>query len=231
MYIEALGSLIKPIENRSGMIINSPFKYLGSKKRLMIAGYNPGDVPDDNKTTINEDWLRHTNDESFNALHDESWGKYLPGYHPIQIFYKKLIDNTDLTEMDILYTNVFFQRSQGIPDLVVDSIIEKQCKKVFLLNLEIHKPDAICFLGDDAQEYVSKEWASVSLACGEINYPWSDVEGSKEYTIKFYRMEFGDTSINVFSVPHQSKFRIGSNPQYWKRRLEAILIALNRSLN
>ena len=60
---------------------------------------------------------------------------------------------------------------------------------------------------------------------------WSDVEGSKEYTIKFYRMEFGDTSINVFSVPHQSTFRIGSNPQYWKRRLEAILIALNRSLN
>jgi hypothetical protein len=37
------------------------FEYLASKKKLMIVGYNPGNVPEDNKNTIDEDWVKDIN--------------------------------------------------------------------------------------------------------------------------------------------------------------------------
>ena len=93
LYLQELNGLIRPLQSRSGMVINSPFKYLASKKKLMIVGYNPGGVPDTNETTIAEDWMRHTSDENFNAL-TESWGQHqalIAGSHPIQKFYQAII--------------------------------------------------------------------------------------------------------------------------------------------
>ena len=223
-YLNRMSDLINPLLNRSGMIINSPFEYLATKKRLMIVGFNPGGVPNHNETTIEEDWSRHISDESFNAL-KESWGQdkiLIPGNHPIQIFYQKLIDNTDLAEEDILYTNLYWQRSKSVSDLRIDSILEKQCKEGFLLNLETHQPESICFLGHQTHDHISKEWASVSLACGEINYPWGNSQ-----VIKFHRMKFENFRVGTFSVPHPSRFGIGDN----QNRLDSILKALNRCLD
>ena len=220
-YLNRMSDLINPLLNRSGMIINSPFEYLAKKKKLMIVGYNPGNVPDINKTTINEDWLRHTNDESFNPLH-ESWGHYLPGCHPIQIFYQRLIDNTDLNETDILYTNLYWERSNGIEDLEIDPILEKQCKKAFFLNLETHQPECICFIGHSTEEIVSKEWAASSFRDGQPDdYPWGNQK------IKFQKIRFPENTIRTFSIPHQSRFGIG----YHDKRLESVLKALYRCLN
>ena len=220
-YLRKMSVLINPLLNRSGMIIDSPFEYLATKKKLMIVGYNPGNVPDNNKTTIDEDWLRHINNEDFNAL-NESWGSYLPGDHPIQIFYQRLIDNTHLTEADVLYTNLYWERSNGIKDLEIDPILEKQCKDGFFLNIKTHQPECICFIGHSTQESVSKEWASVSLGCGEINYPWGDSQ-----VIKFHRMKFNNHRVATFSIPHQSRFGIG----YDQERLESVTNALDRCLN
>ena len=223
-YLNRMSDLINPLLNRSGMIIDSPFEYLATKKRLMIVGFNPGGVPDHNETTIEEDWMRHTSDESFNAL-KESWGQdkiLIPGNHPIQIFYQKLIDNTDLTEEDILYTNLYWQRSKSVSDLRIDSILEKQCKEGFLLNLETHQPECICFIGHSTEEIVSKEWAASSFRDGQPDdYPWGNQK------IKFQKIRFPENTIRTFSIPHQSRFGIG----YHDKRLESVLKALYRCLN
>lgn len=221
-YLETFNELIRPIQSRSGMVINSPFQYLAKKKKLMIVGYNPGGVPDANETTIQEDWIRHTSDESFNAL-TESWGQHqslMAGSHPIQRLYQAIIDSTDLKEGDILYTNMYWQRSKSITDLKIDRILEKQCKKGFLLNLVIHQPESICFLGHKTYDQIVKDWSEVSFPCGAIDYPWGETQ-----SIKLYRMKFLDFRVKAFSIPHPSRFGIGNDPD----RLDAILQALDSS--
>ena len=221
-YLETFNELIRPLQSRSGMVINSPFKYLASKKKLMIVGYNPGGVPDTNETTIAEDWMRHTSDENFNAL-TESWGQHqtlIAGSHPIQRFYQAIIDSSDLTEEDILYTNMYWQRSKSIADLTIDPILEEQCKEGFLLNLIIHQPESICFLGHKTHDQIVKDWSELSFPCGAIDYPWGETQ-----SIKLYRMKFQDFRVKAFSVPHPSRFGIGNDPD----RLDAILQALDRS--
>ena len=37
-YLRKMSVLINPLLNRSGMIIDSPFEYLATKKKLMIVG-------------------------------------------------------------------------------------------------------------------------------------------------------------------------------------------------
>ena len=64
-YLDKLKDLSKPISLRSGMLINSPYKYLGSKKKLLMVGFNPGGVPSYLETTIDEDFNRHEEDLSF----------------------------------------------------------------------------------------------------------------------------------------------------------------------
>jgi hypothetical protein len=229
-FIEKLKTIVSPLGDRSGMVINTEFKYLATHKELMIVGFNPAIVKKENMTIIDEDLDRHISDENYNSLNDNWKGGHRK--HGIQQLYFYLLEHSYLTEKDILYTNVIWERSPSVIDLKFTSELDEICKKGFLLNLQAHKPKAICFIGDDAQKYVSENWASKSSHCGkDIPYPWSDTEGTKKYTIRNYLMEFAETSINAFTIPHQSRFGIGRNPQYWKRRLEAILVALNKSLN
>ena len=223
-YTNTMEGLIKPIINRSGMVINSPFKYLGTKKKLMIVGFNPGGVPDDSETTIGQDWERHKNDLNFNAL-TESWGQnkiLIPGSHPIQEFYQSIINNSNLKEEDILYTNLYWQRSKSVSDLSIDPILDNQCREGFLLHLSTHEPDCICFLGHGTKDHVSSEWANVSFNCGQINYPWGHTQ-----TVKLQRMKFENFRVKTFSVPHPSRFRLGNNQE----RLDSILNALSKCLD
>jgi len=220
-YFEKFEDLIRPVSWRSGMVINSPFEYLTSKKKLLMVGHNPGGVPEESNTTIKEDWIRHLDDPSFNAL-KESWGSYpekFPGNHPIQLLYKAFLDNTSLTEEDILSTNVYWERTKSTELLKVDARIERSCKEGFLYNLEVHQPDCICFLGHGTVDVAGK-WASVNLSRGSSNYPW----GSNQ-KIKFQRMKFNGTGINTFSIPHPSRFGFGNDPE----RLTSILKALKKN--
>ena len=152
-----------------------------SKKKLIMVGHNPGGVPEESNTTIKEDWNRHLDDLSFNAL-KESWGSYpekYPGTHPIQLLYKALLDNTSLTEEDILSTNVYWKRSKSTELLKVDASLERSCKEGFMYNLEVHQPDCICFLGHASADMAGK-WAKVNLTGGSYTYPWGN-----EQVIKF----------------------------------------------
>ena len=67
-YLSSLEALTNSIGNRSGMIINTPYKHLADIKKLMMVGYNPGGVPNEVMTSISEDFKRHLDDFSFNAL-------------------------------------------------------------------------------------------------------------------------------------------------------------------
>ena len=221
-FMGKIDQLIRPISQRSGMVINTPYKHLGSKKRLLIVGFNPGGVPDYSKTTIEGDWIRHKEDISFNAM-NESWGgiqEKSPGSHPIQLLYKAFLVNTALKEEDILVTNLYWQRSQTSKKLVVDQKLENICKDGFLLNLEEHNPEAICFLGHQtARSIVNQGWSSICLMTGTTNYPWGQ---SQE--IKSYRMKFNGRGINTFSLPHPSRFGFANDPE----RLSAILKGLEK---
>ena len=219
-YFEKFEDLIRPIGWRSGMVINSPFEFLASKKKLMMVGHNPGGVPQESETTIKEDWIRHLDDPSFNAL-KESWGSYpekLPGTHPIQLLYKALLDNTSLTEEDILSTNVYWKRTKTTELLKVDTSLERSCREGFLYNLEVHEPDCIFFLGHGSVDIAGK-WATVNLSKGSSSYPWGN-----DQIIKFQRMKFNGIGFNTLSIPHPSRFGFGNDPE----RLTAILMGLEK---
>jgi len=217
-YFKKFEDLIRPIGWRSGMVINSPFEFLTSKKRLMMVGHNPGGVPNESNTTIKEDWNRHLENPSFNAL-KESWGSYpkkYPGNHPIQLLYKAFLDKTSLTEEDILSTNVYWKRTKTTELLKVDNPLERSCREGFLYNVEVHQPDCICFLGHASADIAGK-WSKVNLSGGSYTYPWGN-----EQIIKIKRMKFNGRGINTFSIPHPSRFGFGND----LKRLSAILIGL-----
>ena len=217
-YLNSLKDLFNPISNRSGMIINTPYKHLAETKKLMMVGFNPGGVPSENMTTIREDFKRHLDDSSFNALNEE-WGKFAAGEHPIQKLYQALIRNTELEPKDILKTNIYWERSSGIPELKIDSIIEKICRKGFLLNIKAHKPKSIMFLSDKSRK-IAEKWSDTSLPIGISRYPW----GTAPIKIRLYSMKFDGHYVKAFSIPHPSQFSHGDNPD----RLNAILEAAKK---
>ena len=203
-YLNNLRDLLNPIGNRSGMIINSAFKDLATPKKLMMVGFNPGGVPSDLMTSIKEDFTRHSKNPSLNAL-KERWGNHAPGKHSIQLLYQALIDNTKLESEDILKTNVYWQRSSDISSLKIDTLLEKICRKGFLLNIKIHQPKSIMFLGIDARK-IAEKWSDVTLSIGDSHYPWGTAQ-----KIRFYSMKFDGYRVKAFSIPHPSHFPHGSN--------------------
>ena len=141
-YLDKLKVLSDPISLRSGMLINSPYEFLCSKKKLFMVGFNPGGVPDYSETTIGEDFRRHSEDLSFDAM-EECWGSNqikAPGCHPIQLLYQAFINHTSIEKVDVLVTNLFWQRSPSSKDLIIDDKLEKICRDGFLLNTETHQP-------------------------------------------------------------------------------------------
>ena len=217
-YLNSLEALTNSIGNRSGMIINTPYKHLADIKKLMMVGYNPGGVPSEVMTSISEDFKRHLDDFSFNAL-EETWGDHIEGAHPIQRLYQDLINNTELEKKDIFQTNVYWQRSVSTDELRIDPELEKNCKKGFFLNIETHRPKSILFLGHQAAE-VAQDWSDVTLPIGRIFYPW----GSNQ-SVKLYSMKFDGYRVKAFSIPHPSRFAHGDNQD----RFRAILEAVNKS--
>lgn len=219
-YLDKLKDLSKPISLRSGMLINSPYKYLGSKKKLLMVGFNPGGVPSYSETTIDEDFNRHEEDLSFNAM-EECWGANqikAPGCHPIQLLYQAFLNHTSLEEEDVLVTNLYWQRSQSSKDLIIDDKLERACREGFLLNAESHQPETICFLGHEtASHLIDMRWSNICLMRGSSKYPWGENQ-----KIKNYRMKFNGKSINTFSIPHPSRFGFGNSSE----RLSSILDAL-----
>lgn len=219
-YFEKLKVLSEPISLRSGMLINSPYEYLCSKKKLFMVGFNPGGVPDYSETTIIEDFNRHLEDLSFDAM-EECWGSNqikAPGCHPIQLLYHAFLNHTSLEKGDVLVTNLFWQRSPSSKDLIIDDKLEKICRDGFLLNIEIHQPETICFLGHEtAKHVIDMGWSDICLLRGFSKYPWGE-----NHKIKNYRMKFNGKSINTFSIPHPSRFGFGNSHQ----RLYSIINAL-----
>ena len=214
-YFKKFEKLIDPIGRRDGMVINSPFCHLGTKKRLMMVGHNPGGVSVRSKTSIKEDWNRHTNDPFFNALEEDWDGK--KGKHPIQLLNKILIENTTLKQRDILSTNVYWLRSRNSEQLKVDALLEKKCRDGFLYNLEVHKPDCVLFLGHVSSDIASR-WACGCLPKGSAIFPWGN-----DQVIKFKKMKFNKNGfINTISIPHPSRFRLGKNSE----RISSIIKAL-----
>ena len=224
-YLDKLKDLSKPISLRSGMLINTPYKYLGSKKKLLMVGFNPGNVPEYSETTIDEDWNRHSEDLSFNAM-DECWGANpikAPGCHPIQLLYQAFINknNTSLGKEDVLVTNLYWQRSKSIKKLDIDDKLKKACYEGFLISLEEHQPDTICFLGHNTAEEVRKNrWTEICLVKTPTKYPWG-----QNQKVRNYRMKFNGKGINTFSIPHPSRFGFGNNPE----RLTSILDTLKKN--
>ena len=97
-YFKNFEKFINPIGYRDGMVINSPFSHLGSKKKLMMVGHNPGGVSQESNTNIKEDWNRHMADPSFNALNEDWDGE--EGTHPIQLLNTTLIENTGFDSVE-----------------------------------------------------------------------------------------------------------------------------------
>ena len=217
-YFTNFEKLIDPIGRRDGMVINSPFCDLGTKKRLIMIGHNPGGVSEGSNTSIKEDWNRHINDPFFNALEEDWDGK--KGTHPIQLLNRMLIENTSLNQSDILSTNVYWKRSKNSEQLKVDAILEKKCRDGFLYNLEVHIPDCILFLGHASSDIASR-WASGSLSKGSALFPWGN-----DQVIKFKKMKFNENGfINTLSIPHPSRFRLGRNSE----RISSVIEALDRN--
>ena len=215
-YLNNLRDLMNPISERSGMIINTPYNHLAETKKLLMVGFNPGGVPSDLMTSIKEDFTRHSENPSFNAL-DERWGNHASGNHPIQLLYQALIKYTELMSSDILQTNIYWQRSSDINKLKIDSMLENNCREGLILNIKTHKPKSIIFLGHKAAETAQK-WADNSFSNDDIKYPWGN-----NHKIKFYSMKFNNHRIKAFSIPHPSRFGFGSDMY----RLAAILKAAN----
>jgi len=222
-YVDKVNKLIEPLSLRSGMVINTPYRHLGSKKKLLMVGFNPGGVPSYSETTIDEDFSRHTEDLSFNAM-EECWGANqikAPGCHPIQLLYQAFLNNTSLEEEDVLVTNLYWQRSQSSKELIIDDKLERVCREGFLLNIESHEPETICFLGHEtASHLINNGWSNICLMRGSSKYPWGENQ-----KIKNYRMKFNDKSINTFSIPHPSRFGFSNSFE----RLSSILDALIRN--
>ena len=217
LYMANIDKLINPIGNRSGMIVNSAYKDLATPKKLLMVGFNPGGVPSDLMTSIKEDFVRHIENPSFNAL-NERWGNHASGNHPIQLLYRALIKHTELVSGDILKTNIYWQRSTDIDKLKIDLLLENNCREGLLLNIKTHQPKSIIFLGHKAAETAQK-WADISFNNGDIKYPWGN-----NHKIKFYSMKFDDHRIKAFSIPHPSRFGFGGDMY----RLAAILKAANK---
>ena len=222
-YVDKVNKLIEPLSFRSGMVINTPYRYLGSKKKLLMVGFNPGGVPSYSETTIYEDFNRHEEDLFFNAM-EECWGANqikAPGCHPIQLLYQAFLNNTSLEEEDVLVTNLYWQRSQSSKELIIDDKLERVCREGFLLNIESHEPETICFLGHEtASHLINNGWSNICLMRGSSKYPWGENQ-----KIKNYRMKFNDKSINTFSIPHPSRFGFSNSFE----RLSSILDALIRN--
>lgn len=218
-FYKTFEKFINPIGYRDGMVINSPFSHLGSEKKLMMVGHNPGGVSQESNTSIKEDWSRHMADPSFNALKEDWDGK--EGTHPIQLLNTTLIENTSLNQNDILSTNVYWKRSKNSEQLNVDAILEKNCKDGFLYNLEVHQPDCILFLGHASAD-IATRWACRSTSLKRPTpFPWGN-----DQLIKYKKLSFNKIGVfNTVSIPHPSRFRIGENQD----RVISILEALDRN--
>jgi hypothetical protein len=155
---------------------------------------------------------------------EECWGANqikAPGCHPIQLLYQAFLNNTSLEEEDVLVTNLYWQRSQSSKELIIDDKLERVCREGFLLNIESHEPETICFLGHEtASHLINNGWSNICLMRGSSKYPWGENQ-----KIKNYRMKFNDKSINTFSIPHPSRFGFGNSSE----RLSSILDALIRN--
>ena len=174
-------------------------------------------------STIGEDFRRHQEDLSFDAM-EECWGSNqikAPGCHPIQLLYQAFINHTSIEKVDVLVTNLFWQRSPSSKDLIIDDKLEKICRDGFLLNTETHQPETICFLGHEtAKHVIDMGWSDICLLRGSSKYPWGENQ-----KIKNYRMKFNGKSINTFSIPHPSRFGFGNSHE----RLSAIINALTKN--
>ncbi len=152
------------LQHKSGIVFYSGRAAFSGRRELYILGLNPGGDPIKQACeTVAWHTFKVLNEkpDTWSEYSDESWGDNLPGKYRMQPRIQHLLKNLDLKPGEVPSSNIVFERSRKVSDIVNWRQLTEACWPFHCAVIRQLRPRVILCLGAQAGDFVRKKTCAV----------------------------------------------------------------------